>query len=91
MDINKKIDNMPFLFEWVKYKGKVYFAEVDIIKSQEEGLIKVNLCYCATKALNNIVEKTVLYRAKDFSIYDNIPSLQQTTGQLARATKAIQG
>jgi hypothetical protein len=69
-DIPQFILDCPVVFEWCKYKGDVVFASLNYEKSVEEGRCWIDLHYCATKALNNIVEKTVLYRKSDFEVHD---------------------
>ncbi len=56
----------PFVFDWVEYKGDTMFAEVDYIKSEKCNRPIINLFYCATRALNNMVIKSVNYNPDHF-------------------------
>lgn len=63
-----KLANCPYVFDWCKYKGKVYFAALNYDKSMQAQHPIIDLHYCATAALNNnLIEKTVRYNPKNFS------------------------
>lgn len=61
---------VPFVAEWVTYKGGVvYFAMVNFEKSFKAHRPIIDLCYCATAGLvNGRVLKTVNYRKEHFEI-----------------------
>lgn len=44
---------VPFLNDWVAYKGEIVFAEVDLHKSLACGRPIVGIGYCATRVLVN--------------------------------------
>lgn len=59
------------VFEWVQYKGAVYFAALNYNKSLLKKHPIIDLHYCATAALNgNLIEKTVRYNPKHFAKHE---------------------
>gem|GEM_PF-3122701 len=64
--IAKLFKNVPFSFDWVEYKGQAFFAGLNIERSIESKKPMIDLFYCATKALNDIVLKTVQYDKNKF-------------------------
>lgn len=52
--------------DWVEYRGETYFAMVDVQKSLRCGRPVIDLAYCATRGMNNVVLKTVNYNADLF-------------------------
>lgn len=72
IDIPKSIKDVPFTFDWVEYKGEVFFAIINVQKSEACHRPIIDLCYCATKGLiNNIVERTVNYKPEHFKPWKN--------------------
>lgn len=66
-NVDKMCMNLPFAVDWVKYKGATYFAQINYQSTQKAGKPMIDLHYCATKALNGIVEKTVQWDKSKFS------------------------
>lgn len=68
MEIPKILKPLPvWMFgEWVEYKGETYFAMVDVQKSLACHRPIVDLSYCATRAMNNVVLRSVNYKAEHF-------------------------
>jgi hypothetical protein len=56
----------PVTFDWVEYKGETMFAGINYERSIQAKRPMIDLFYCATKAMNNIVIKTVQYNKKKF-------------------------
>lgn len=56
----------PVAAEWWTFKGETYFAMVNVDRSLKAGRPMIDLSYCATKAMNGIVLKTVQYSKKHF-------------------------
>lgn len=52
--------------DWVYYKGELKFVMVNVQKSETCNRPIIDICYCATRALNNIVEKSVNYVPDNF-------------------------
>jgi hypothetical protein len=65
-DIPKFILNCPVAYNWVEYKGETYFGVLNYERSITARKPMIDLSYCATKAMNNIVLKTVQYDKKYF-------------------------
>lgn len=65
-DMPEFIKSCPVVFDWYKHKGEVCFASLNYEKSIETGKAWIDIHYCATRALNGVVEKTVIYRERDF-------------------------
>lgn len=63
------IERCPLVFDWVTYKGEVYFAALNYERSQRAKRAMFDLHYCATAALNgNLIEKTVAWHPDKFVI-----------------------
>lgn len=69
--IPDKIDEMllrlPVVYGWYDYKGETYFVEANREATIKAGKPMMDLCYCATKCMNGIVEKTVQFDKNKFS------------------------
>jgi len=61
--------------DWIIYKGETQFSAVNIEKSEACNRPIIDICYCATKCLNNIVEKSVNYVPEKFKPH---PTLSDT-------------
>lgn len=64
--IPKFLEGLPFYFDWVEYKGETVFGSINFEKSKKCNRVIVDICYCATQAMNGIVEKSVNYKAEEF-------------------------
>jgi hypothetical protein len=60
------IRNCPVFFDWVNYKGEDVFAVLNYERSVKAGRPMIDISYCATRAMNNCVLKTVQYTEKYF-------------------------
>lgn len=69
--VQDRIDRMflklPVVFDWYQYKGEIYFVSINREATEKARKPMVNLHYCATKALNNIVMKVVQFDKRKFS------------------------
>lgn len=69
--LEAKVMQLPFICDWVKYKGEVYFAGVNWERSLSANRVMIDLSFCATAYLAGddgpIVEKTVTYHPLKFS------------------------
>lgn len=66
---SKMLLKLPVVWDWYKYKGEVYFVGANREATIKAGKPMMDLHYCATKALNGIVEKTVQFDKNKFSPY----------------------
>lgn len=57
----------PVYYQWVEYKGRPYFAILNYEASVARGKPMIDLCYCATKAMNGHVLFTAPYVANLFN------------------------
>lgn len=64
--IEKMIDRMPFVLDWVNYKGEDCVAEINIEATIKANRPMIDISYCMTKALNGVVLKTVRWDKKKF-------------------------
>lgn len=68
--IPDNIDNMllklPVVWDWHKYKGEVFFVGINYERTIKAKKPMMDLHYCATKALNGIVLKTVQFDKNKF-------------------------
>lgn len=63
---DKMLYKLPIVFDWVYYKDEKYFMSVNYERTIKAGKPMIDLHYCATKALNNMVLKTVQWDKKKF-------------------------
>lgn len=56
----------PVISNWVEYKGETYFAILNYEQSIKSHRPMIDLSYCATRAMNGIVMKTVQYDKNKF-------------------------
>ena len=66
------IKNCPLSFDWVEYKGETFFGALNYERSLKAKRAMIDLSYCATKAMNEIVLKTVAWDAKKFNLNPEI-------------------
>ena len=57
---------LPWM-KWIRYKGEGCVGNVNIERSLKAKRPMIDIHYCMTKALNNIVEQTVRFNPKHFS------------------------
>lgn len=67
VDVPDYIWNCPVCFDWCVFKGETYFGMINYERSIKARRPMIDLAYCATRGLNNVVLKTVAYSAKNFS------------------------
>lgn len=65
--IPKMFNKVPFAFDWVEYKGQDFFASINFEQSKKSKRPMIDLFYCATKALNDVVLKTVQFDKNKFT------------------------
>jgi hypothetical protein len=58
---------LPVVYDWWDYKGERKFVSVNYEATVKAGRPMIDICYCATKCMNGLVEKTVQYDKKHFS------------------------
>lgn len=66
-NISKMFLRLPVVWDWYTYKGEVYFVGINRDATIKARKPMMDLHYCATKALNGIVEKTVQFDKNKFS------------------------
>lgn len=64
--IQRMVDKLPFVFDWVKYKGETMFAGFNYEATEKAGKPMFDLFYCATRALNHVVLDTVQWDKNKF-------------------------
>jgi hypothetical protein len=57
---------LPFCCEWIEYDGETYVAQFNYEASKKAGRTMIDLSYCMTKALNQIIMRTVRWSPKRF-------------------------
>lgn len=60
------IQACPVVCQWLIYKGETYFGILNYERSIRAKRAMIDLSYCATRAFNGIVIKTVRYDARKF-------------------------
>lgn len=62
------IKKCPLAFDWCEYKGETYFGALNLERSLKARRAMIDLSYCATKALNEIILKTVMWNPAKFNL-----------------------
>jgi hypothetical protein len=65
-NIDKMFLKLPVVWDWYKFKGEVFFVGINREATIKAKKPMMDLHYCATKALNGIVLKTVQWDKKKF-------------------------
>ena len=66
MMVDKMFSRLPFVFDWVTYKGEIFVAQMNYERSLAARKPMFDLSYCLTKALNQVIIKTVQYDKRKF-------------------------
>jgi hypothetical protein len=59
-------NKLPFVVDWVEYKGETKFALWNYEASQKAKKPMYDLAYCATQGLQGNIEKTVQFDKNKF-------------------------
>lgn len=65
--MNRMLARLPIVFDWVEFKGETVFAGINYEASQKAGRPMMDIFYCATRALNNVVLFTTQWDKSKFS------------------------
>ena len=65
-DPKKSFMKLPFCADWIDYKGEVVFGVINYEATLKAKKPMIDICFCATMALNGIVDKTVQYDKSKF-------------------------
>ena len=65
--IPKWIWKCPISANWLEYKGETYFGMLNYERSVAARRPMIDLSYCATRAFNGVVMKTVAYDRNKFN------------------------
>jgi hypothetical protein len=65
--IDKMLLKLPVVFDWWDYKGERVFVGINYEATKKARKPMMNIYYCATRALNDVVLKTVQYDKNKFS------------------------
>lgn len=65
--IDKMFLKLPVVYDWYDYKGETFFVMINREATEKAGKPMMDLCYCATRAMNGLVLKTVQFDKKNFS------------------------
>ena len=63
---DKMIERLPFVFDWVKYKGEDVVAQINIEATKKARKPMLDISYCMTKAFNQVIIKTVQFDKSKF-------------------------
>lgn len=58
---------LPVVYDWYCYDGEVKFVSWNYQATVKAGKPMMDICYCATKCMNGLVEKTVQFDKNRFS------------------------
>ncbi len=62
------LERLPITLDWVKYKGESCVAQINWEVTKKAGRPMMDLSYCMTKALNQVILKTVQWDKNKFVI-----------------------
>lgn len=65
-EVPKYILDCPISANWIEFKNETYFAMLNYERSVKAKRAMVDLSYCATRAFNGVVIKTVQYSKSNF-------------------------
>lgn len=61
---------LPIACDWVSFKDEVVVAQINYEATKKAGKPMMDLSYCMTKALNQVILKTVQWDKKKFKPCD---------------------
>jgi hypothetical protein len=64
--VNKMLLRLPIVFDWVEFKGKTVFMGVNYDASRKAKKPMVDIFYCATRALNDVILFTTQWDKNKF-------------------------
>lgn len=64
--LDKIIDRLPFVFDWVNFKGEDVVAQINIEATIKAKKPMLDISHCMTKAFNQIIIKTVQFDKSKF-------------------------
>ena len=67
MNLQKSMDKLPFIMDWVLYKNEKVVANFNLEATLKANKPMFDISYCMTKAFNGIVLKTVQYDKNKFA------------------------
>lgn len=65
-DIYRMVSKLPLVFDWVEFKGDTVFAGFNVERSMTAKKPMMDIFYCATRALNNVVLFTTQWDKSKF-------------------------
>lgn len=65
------LEDCPLVYDWCKYDGVVYFADLNYEESEKANKPIFDLAFCATRAMNHIFLKRVEWDSERFSRWEN--------------------
>lgn len=60
----------PIVFDWITYKGEVFFASLNWEQSEKRNKPVFDLAYCATRAMNDFFLKQRVYNKSTMQLYE---------------------
>lgn len=64
--INRMVDKLPIIFDWVEFKGETMFTGFNYEASEKAGKPMFDMFYCATRACNHSVLFTTQFDKNKF-------------------------
>ncbi len=64
--LNKMINKLPFVFDWVNYKGEDVVAQINLEATKKAKKPMLDISYCMTKAINQVIIATVQFDKSKF-------------------------
>jgi hypothetical protein len=65
-DILRMTEKLPIVFDWCEYKGEIVVAQFNYERSVKARKPMFDLSYCMTRALNQVILKTVQWDKNKF-------------------------
>ncbi len=67
-NISKMLLRLPIVMDWCQYKGETYVAQINIPATRKANRPMMDLSYCMTKAMNQVILKTVAWDKNKFIV-----------------------
>lgn len=64
--LDAMINRLPFVFDWVTYKGIDVVAQINLEATRKAKKPMFDLSYCMTKAFNQVIDNTVQFDKSKF-------------------------
>lgn len=65
-NMKRMISSLPIILDWCEFKGEVVVAQLNYQRSERAKRPMMDISYCMTKALNQVILQTVQFDKSKF-------------------------